>query len=138
MNKLYFVGFIGLLFIISGCGEPTEKEMKQNVIKVLQKDNKISKAFVEMLDIKYGNGILALYDNCPELVKLNDEKLSNEYKKKEQVRKGDVWSNILAVGFGNTIYNASLKFRDECQKMRYRAANLSEMIDGVKEVRVLK
>ena len=137
MNRLIIIGVLGV-FVLSACGEPSENEIKQSVIRALQSDKQISKEFVETLNIKYGNGILVLYNNCPELVKLNDEKLSTEYKKKEKARKGDVWGNLLAVGMGDSIWDKTIKFRDECKQMRYRAANLSEMIDGVKKVKVLK
>lgn len=138
MKFVSIVGIVGLSVLFTGCGEPTQAEMKEQIVEVLKKDPKISKEFIETLDIKYGNGTLVFYDNCPKLVKMNDEKLSKEYKKKEQARKGDVWGSLLSVGFGDTIYDASLKFRNECRQMRYRAANLAETIDGVKEVRVLK
>jgi len=137
--RVAFITGIGCLAVfLAGCGEPSQAEIKRQVIETLKNDPKISKDFIETLDIKYGNGTLIFYDNCPGLAKKNDEKLEKEYKKKEQARRGDVWGGILAVGFGDTVYNASLKFREECRRMRYRAANLAETIDGVKEVRVLK
>jgi len=138
MKKFYSIGLIGVWLVLNGCGEVTEKEMKQDVTKALQSDKQISKEFVETLEMKYGNGTLVFYDNCPKLVKMNDEKLSKEYKKKEKARRGDVWGNLLAVGMGDNIWDASIRFRDACQQMRYRAANLSETINGVKEVKVLK
>lgn len=138
MNRFYIIVLVGAMIGLTGCGEPSEKEMKQSVVEALKNDNQISKEFVETLEIKYGNGILAFYDNCPKLVKLNDEKLSKKYKKKEKARRGDVWGSLLAVGMGDNIWDKSVKFRDECQQMRYRAANLAQMIDGVKEVKVLK
>lgn len=138
MRKIFRVTLIGLVFILTACGEPSQAEMKQSVIATLKNDSKISKEFIESLNIQYGNGILALYDNCPELVKVNDEKLSQEYKKKEKSRKGDVWGNLLAVGMGDNMWDKTMKFRNECQQMRYRASDLSRMIDGVKEVKMLK
>ena len=132
------VVLVGIMFALTGCGEPSESEIKQGVTEALQGDNRISKDFVETLDMKYGNGILIFYDNCPQLVKMNDEKIAKEFEKKEKARKNDVWGNLLAVGMGDNIWSRSIQFRDECQQMRYRASSLSQMIDGVKEVRLLK
>jgi len=138
MKVFYKLVLIGVVFTLTGCGEPSESEMKQSVTEALQGDNRISKDFVETLDMKYGNGILAFYDNCPQLVKINDEKIAKEFEKKEKARKNDAWGNLLAVGVGDNAWSRSIQFRDECQQMRYRASSLSQMIDGVKEVRLLK
>ena len=105
MKKLYRVGLIGVLLVLSGCGEPTQSEMKERVVRVLKQDPKIARGFLEGLDITYDNGMLVFYDHCPNLIFL---------------------------------YGGSLKFREECRKMLQHAANLTETIDGVKEVRVLK
>ena len=127
-----------VLLLLTGCGEPTESEIKEELVSVLKKDRRISKEFVETLDIKYGNGVLALYDNCPKLVKLNDKRLAEKYKKREKAHKGDVWGNLLSVGMGDNIWMKSIEFRDACKQMRHRASDLAAMIEGVKEVKVLK
>ena len=138
MSKFYLIVFAVVMMVFTGCGEPSQKEIKQSLTRTLKSDTHISKEFVETLEIKYVNGTLIFYDNCPKLVKLNDEKLSKIYDKKEKTRKGDVWGNLLAIGMGDNIWDQSIKFRRQCQQMRYRAAKLSQMIDGVKEVKVLK
>jgi lipoprotein NlpI len=127
-----------VLLLLTGCGEPTESEIKQELVSVLKKDPHISKEFIETLDIKYGNGILALHNNCPKLVKLNDKRLSEKYKKREKAQKGDVWGKLLSVGMGDNIWMKSIEFRDACKQMRHRASDLAAMIEGVKEVKVLR
>ena len=137
MKKTILLLIFTILFGLVGCGEPSQKEVKTQAISILKKDKHIPKEFIQTLKIKYGNGTLLLYNNCPELIKINDKKLSKEYKEKEKKRK-DVWEKILAVGMGDTIWDKSLRFREECEQLRYRAAALLETIDGVKNVKVLK
>ena len=137
MGKTTLLLIFTILFVLTGCGEPSQKEIKTQAIAILKKDEHIPKEFIQTFKIKYGNGTLLLYNNCPELIKMNDEKLSKEYKEKEKKRK-DVWERILAVGMGDTIWDKSLRFREQCDQLRYRAAALLETIDGVENVKVLK
>lgn len=138
MKKFYVLCLLGVMVFLGGCGEPSESEMKSKIVEVLKQNKQFSNEFVESIDIKYGNGVLIFNNNCPALIKQHDKELSKIYKKKEKQRKNDVWGSLLAVGMGDDIWTQSIKYRDECKDMLYRAALLSETLDGVKEVRVME
>jgi len=138
------VKFIKILFILvifnflQGCGEPSKEDIKKEIVQALQKDNKISKEFIESLLIDYGNKVVILYNNCPKLAKENDKRLEKEYKEKRKKHKGFSWDRMLSSAMGDNIWDRSIAFRDRCRRMRYRAADIISTIEDVKDVKLLK
>jgi len=138
MDIIKILSLFIVLNFLQGCGEPSKEDIKKEIVQALQKDNKISKEFIESLKIDYGNKVVILYNNCPKLAKENDKRLEKEYEEKRKKHKGFSWDRMLSSAMGDNIWDRSLAFREQCRSMRDRAASIISTIEDVKSVKILE
>jgi len=141
-NLLKVVSFLIVATMIVSC-EKNESEVKADVLQRLKSDSSLGTDFVDSVEISYNNGMLVLYDNCPNLIEKNNQKLIAESKKKEAERKRNAkrgvysWDGFLDA-IDNNPFKKHFRFKEECYQKLQRARVLGKMVDGVKEVDILK